>query len=464
MFSCCTFFRRVAHATSVALLVLCSAFAFAAPLDEIGVTALRALDPTLTGQGVSVAQPEATSFTNIDPLPGIDNDDFEVNPSAVGQPESLFTYTNSKGLTATTFPNAIGSESGHADMVGANFYGASSGVAPGVSHVDNYNANYFYNTIIRGGTATPAKVINQSFIFGSEVPAVDRNYDNYIANHNVIIVTGAGNGRGVSSPGTSYNGIDVAAFGGASSIGPALDGRSKPDLTAPAGFTSFSTPLVSGSAAILVQAGNLNRGGAGTSSLATDARTVKALLLNGAVKPPDWMHTPTAPLDPRYGAGVLNVYNSYQDLAAGRQVIGNVPTLRGWDFATVGPAAGNPNGAVTNHYYFTLAAGTPYQVTSTLVWNRRAGETTINNLDLVLLDRSTNTVVAGSFSTIDNVEHLFASLAAGEYDLQVRKNASGITPTEQYAIAFNFASVPEPSTAVLLTVGAAGFLARRRRG
>lgn len=106
---------------------------------QIGLTELLALDPTLTGTGVHVAQPEATSETN-----NIDNNDFEVRPSAVSQPASLFTYINSTGLTSGTFPNAVGTESGHANTVGGLFYGGVNGVAPGVSHVDSYNATFFF--------------------------------------------------------------------------------------------------------------------------------------------------------------------------------------------------------------------------------------------------------------------------------------------------------------------------------
>ena len=74
-------------------------------------------------------------------------------------------------------------------------------------------------------------------------------------------------------------------------IGPTSDGRSKPDIVSPgSGATSFSTPFVSGSAAVLMQAALRGDGGADTNS-ANDNRTIKALLLNGAVKPADWTNT-----------------------------------------------------------------------------------------------------------------------------------------------------------------------------
>ena len=100
-----------------------------------------------------------------------------------------------------------------------------------------------------------------------------------------------------------------------------------------------------------MQAGLRGDGGSDTNS-AADMRTVKALLLNGAVKPADWTNNPPSPLDPRYGAGVLNVFNSYEQLAGGKHgyiastsvptgsahpptgATGTIGALSGWDFNT----------------------------------------------------------------------------------------------------------------------------------
>src|SRR5208283_628756 len=199
-------------------------------------------------------------------------------------------------------------------------------------------------------------VVNQSFIFtGTTVSlqqAIDSAYDNYAAQYKTLFVSGIGNGGAVNPPATCYNGIGVGAYGGGSSVGPTLDnGRAKPDIMAPAGETSFSTPYVAGAAAVLMQAGLRGDGGNGTNS-AADIRMVKALLLNGAIKPADWTNNAPSPLDTRYGTGVLNVFNSYEQLAGGRHgyivstsvstggahpptgASGTVSTLSGWDFNT----------------------------------------------------------------------------------------------------------------------------------
>ena len=77
------------------------------------------------------------------------------------------------------------------------------------------------------------------------------------------------------APATCYNGLGVGCYGvgAASSIGPTVDnGRSKPDLTAPSTYTSFSTPYVSGAGAVLLQAAANGAGGTNLAA-AGDLRT-----------------------------------------------------------------------------------------------------------------------------------------------------------------------------------------------
>jgi len=283
-----------------------------------------------------------------------------------------------------------------------------------------------------------------------------------------LFISGIGNNSNdpPSAPSTCYNGIGVAVIDGSSSVGPVDNGRSKPDITAPGGITappgatSFSTPLVAGAAAILRQAGLRGDGGNATNA-ATDIRTLKALLLNGAIKPTNWTHTTTAPLDTRFGAGILNVFNSYKQLAAGKfnfveatfsTVLGgthppgtntnNVASLSGWDFNSI---ASSPAGDKINHYYFDVPAGSGKKsiFTATLVWNRGVNEISAKDLNLFLYDSSDSSVIASSVSAVDNVEHLYlTNLASGRYDLQVWKKG-GVTEfgSETYALAFEIFSM-----------------------
>src|SRR4051812_2032728 len=384
---------------------------------------------------------------------------FEVNPAAVGQPTSLFTWISSTA-TNSTFPNAAGAESFHADQVADSFFGTTNGVAPGVAHVDNYEAGSFYNSRVLSQTTISGKIANQSFIFTPPAAPYETAYDNYAARFGTLFVSGAGNSGTVSAPASCYNGIGVAAYGGSSATGPTSDGRSKPDITAPAGLTSFSTPLVSGAAAVLWEAAGRNDGGPSTAARAGDSRTIKALLLNGAEKPSDWTHVAPAPLDLRYGAGVLNLWNSYRQLRGAKQafnsttsnglgqshlppnIINNLPTRRGWDQNTIANAS--INAETVNHYFIDLRAATnrTFTLKTTLVWERQLNTPTINDLDLFVYDAVSNQLIASSLSPVDNVEHLYlTNLPPSRYDIQVLKNggpAKRVTSTETYALAFEF--------------------------
>jgi hypothetical protein len=440
----------------------------ASNLDTIGVTLLWAVTTNVNGAGIRVAQPEAYNGDN-----GSTNS-WEVNPTNVAQPVVLFTYTSGLG-TNTSYPNSVGDWSSHADAVGNNFYGLPNGVATNVAHVDNYDANYFWGSIV--DTANPANindpVVSQSFIFGS-VPSqvtvaqqqqIDSAYDNYAARYKTLFVSGAGNGGSVCPPSTCYNGVSVAVDNGSSSIGPTVDnGRAKPDITAPgypAGLTSFSTPYVSGAAAVLRQAGLRGDGGSDTNS-AADLRTVKALLLNGAIKPADWTNGAASPLDARYGAGVLNVFNSYEQLAGRRQTnfvsasvskdaahpptkaTNTIGVLSGWNFTNL--TSSSSLDAVA-HYYFNATNGVSnatFTATATLVWNRQHNQSGINNLNLFLYNAANSNLVAACTSAVDNVQHLFVPrLPQGRYDLQVlKKGGSYVSASETYALAFDFFSLP----------------------
>jgi hypothetical protein len=450
-------------------------------LDTIGVTLLRTVTTNLNGAGVRVAQPEAGA-----PY-------FEVNPvtNTVAQPVSLFTYISSSGST-NGYPNSLGAESQHADNVASNFYGLPFGVATNVAHVDNFDANYFiqvsYSVI--GSTTNwiatlPSyniddSVVNQSFIYTSPPIAVqqalDSAYDNYAAQYSTLFVSAVGNVGAVSPPATCYNGIGVADYGGGSSVGPTPDnGRAKPDITTPQTATSFSTPEVSGSAALLMQAGLRGDGGSNTNS-AADIRAVKALLLNGAIKPVDWTNNPPSPLDTRYGAGILNVFNSYEQLAGGQHgyiVATSVPTgnphpptgasgtisaRSGWDFNTLSSSSTSDE---VNHYYFNVSNGlnnAVFTATATLAWNRQLNKTNINNLDLFLYDALSSNLVAASTSVVDNVQQIWLpQLPQGRYDLQVLKHGgfNTVSSSETYALAWEFfcmtLNTTQSGTNVMLT-------------
>lgn len=443
--------------------------AMAGALDDIGITALRNADPTLTGNGIAVIQVEAGASA------------YQVDPATVHLSPSQFTYINYSGTTPVivtsstyTTPNAAGGTSSHANSVARNFYGnATSGVdlgaAPGVSTIDNYSADSYCEYVIAANNLPSsidprlhdARIVNQSFIFTEgQVDEYDQYFDWYAEVHDVLFVSAIGNGGSTIHPAslsTAYNGIGVAALGiAAPTIGPTTDGRSKPDITAPSNATSYSTPYVSGCAAVLMQAAARGDGGGGTENIAGHIQTVKALLLNGAVKPAGWSNTSTQPLDITYGAGQLNVFNSWRELSVGQQTVSAAGTvsrgadhmpdsasndrlLRGWDYAEL---TSSPSKDAVNDYFITLPGqvGGSFWLTATLVWNRQAGESQINNLDLFLYNVTDQSLVDMSISTVDNVEHLYVGGLdpADTYALQVWKDGGSVVSNlENYALAYD---------------------------
>jgi hypothetical protein len=414
-------------------------------LETTGLVAMRRERPSITGSGIPVAHPEGDAGGGA----------WQVNP--VFNPNIFFTWTSSSG-TATNFPNSVGIASDHANGVAMYFYANGSlGVAPGVPRVDSYEADYFIEEVVIPRQTNGAQVVNQSFIV---VGSLDSFYDAYATRYNVLFVSGMGNTPDAPpSPGSAYNGIGVGIISDTaqSSIGPTTDGRAKPDIVAPFFCcSSFTTPQVAGAAALLLQAGAGNDGGAATASVATNASVIKALLLNGAVKTTNWTNGFRRPLDARYGAGVLNMYNSDLQLRGGRHVAiatnsvslnaphpptgdtNNVASLRGWDFSTIQHAVLNDRVA---HYYFNLPTNHgAFSATATLVW--KLGTGVLTNLDLFLYETTGNTLVTCSTSSVDNVEHIFVpKLPAGRYDLQVLKRGSALPGSESYALAFDFAPV-----------------------
>ena len=549
---------RGSGALSAACLVLiaagCSAGAGMAYADsilqQVGVTQLQQLVPGLTGGGMAVAQVEAPNAVGGVACP---------DPALLGQPSSKFTFIGADGSVSTVYSSST--YSGHAEMVASFFYGnGGQGVAPGVSAVDCYDVLYFQPSIIAAGTPplmnvsgipspqSPA-VVNQSFVYEGISESADQTYtsewDSYAAKYNTLFVSAIGDGAelswsysSVNPPSDMYNGIAVAAFGGATGIGPTGDGRSKPDITAPGTYTSFSTPIVSGVATLMEQAGRgtdlpgpvglnssdaaiIAQGATAYTAAATDIRTVKALLLNGAVKPVGWTNSYSVnngtytynavstkaitPLDPRYGSGVVNAYNSYENLAGGEhnyssatsQSIAALPsvtssptanfsgsvseaasatnpaTVTGWNLATI--AATSTSNAVENYdFNLTGTSVNSWDLTATLTWNKDYNASGINHLMLFLLN-SSGQQVASSTSMLDNVQQIninpalgINSLAPGQYDLAVEMlgGVNAISTSDTYALAWNFVdptTVPEPAALATFAIGLAMFMLPRKR-
>ncbi|HEY4328167.1 MAG TPA: S8 family serine peptidase, partial [Phycisphaerae bacterium] len=228
-------------------------------MDQIGVTQLRAEVPSLTGAGIIVAQPEAT---DVDMGTFFDHDDFEVSPTAASVTVPI-TYYDKNGNVTTIYDSTRHSQ--HADTVASFLAGNGIGVATQLSQILNFNANYYEEYVLQN-VALPIQpqVINQSFTQDAGGPytaaVIDQAWDTFVITQNVLIASGAGNGGDVLLPATAFNVIAVGAYLGHSSVSEPGQ-LAKPDIVVPMpttpvdySYTSFSTPVVSGAAALLLQA------------------------------------------------------------------------------------------------------------------------------------------------------------------------------------------------------------------
>lgn len=398
---------------------------------------------------------------------------------------SFLPNTGISDFTGKTFTNLRPNDaqtvtiSGHSTGVAQNFFGNSTSLSPGVTQVDVYEANDFVNfrqqrNTLNNPETVQASVLNHSYIgFGLTAPQaieINARLDYTVNRDNVTSVVALNNGVGAVPQlyGQSYNSIVVGRSDGQHSFGTTTisgAGRTKPDIVTPQGSTSMATPVVSSAAALLHSAAVANS--------MTDARnseTMKAIIMAGATKTefPGWSNTTTRPLDTVFGAGELNIYNSYKILLGGEQAGSTTQpimasSLRGWDYAD----SINPLGSL--FWNFEVTAGQEITEASILLtWNAQYGTSNFNNtLSLANMDmrfyNSTGgflgTLLSSSLSTVDNVEHIYLkNLAAGTYTLAINSNIS-----TSFGLAWNLVAVPEPTSLMLVGLVATLSVSVRRR-
>lgn len=415
--------------------------------DEIGYTklALELGGGLPTGSGIGVTQVEASSTTvaPIDYMPDTSLSEF-----------SGKTFTPLSGSAAV---------SAHATLVAQFFFGSTTSVAPGVTDIHNYDANgWLQSGFLNFNTTSAPKAETQKITNSSWIGTIDnggpsdvnalRRFDFAIQQSGFLGVVGLNNGNPGIVPallGSCYNGISVGLTNGSHSYGTNTadgTGRTKPELVAPSNATSFATPMVASTAAMLSQGAPAN---------ATRPVTMKAILMAGATKSqfPAWSRTVTRPLDAVYGAGQVNVYNSQHILAAGQQAAGTSATVgrKGWDFAATTSGS--------KLYFFDIPAGGTSSLSAVVTWNRTIADTIagpswgspssfLANLTLKLFAASGFTVgaqVDASTSAVDNVEHIWQpTLSPGRYAMEVTADTTGVS----YGIAW----ISVPTVTIAATV------------
>ena len=283
--------------------------------------------------------------------------------------------------------------------------------------------------------------------------------DEHIDTYDVILVQAAGNDGEISSVSsigkdTGYNAISVASADDFNTVGIGDDmlsdfssrgpsqvlNRKKPDITAVGSVvrttranwadpgvndfmnndgTSFSAPVVSGFATLLVDQLDL-----------PDALVPKALLINHAI-----------PMSDNFTPGNINddyilpVGTSNWNSSWGWGYLDSVNALGGSNLQLTSTVAeaGHPN--IPAVRFYRSNKNQSVTIKSTLVWNKHK-DMGLTDLDLFVYDATNGNETARSYSGVDNVEQV--SIAPQDYVLKVEPYTNTL-PTdlefENYALA-----------------------------
>jgi len=450
---------------------------------DIGYTQLVSEEgiDTPDGSGIRVTQIEASTAGSGNPavyLPDGSHSEFATT-----------TITDKSGATTSTF-------SSHATSVGKTFYGGASSIAPGMSLVDAFLADdWLQGGFLRFGGMKPlvssSRIANHSWIgdFGvANNSDLLRRTDWVVARDEFIQCVGVKNNASANQPlmSSAYNVIAVGKSDGANGFGAAaidtdyVSGRTRPELVAPKSTSSSATPVVAASTALLIEHGQNNP------SLSTDpvetstsnrygdtiyntgrSEVIKAVLMAGADRSTantsisditdyraDPINQTTNGLDPRFGAGQVNIYNSFQIIDAGEQNsdedigAGNI-SADGFDYDPSFGGSGGSNSLAS--YYFSTGAD-QVMLSTTLAWNIKidggngtdfSGAAELYDLDLNLYDiTGSKVLLESSRSTIDNTETIWVQLSANRsYLLEVvRGSGQGLFKWD-YALAWHMVDI-----------------------
>ena len=388
-----------------------------------------------------------------------------------------------------------GSYSSHATSVAKMFYGNRS-IAPAIDTVHTYWADqWLQSNVLNHGTGKPqstsARIGNHSWVGNILKPAIITNIlrriDWMIETDDFLQIVGTRNSIGTNYNllSSAYNVLAVGKTDGNHSTGsPLIDktylaDRNRTEIVAPFSVTSTATPVVTAAAALLIETGHshpeLSTDPVKTSSIFRNGNTIynaerseviKAALLAGASRLTkntntlanikDYRitakHQTRNGLDARFGAGQLNVYNSYHIIAAGEQNSKedggedstSIKTF-GFDYDPTFGGASDSNNIAS--YYFSTDS-TQKTLTASLSWHIDidsgnqprifSGKAHFYDLDLYLYDvTDKKTLIIRSNSQIDNSENIWQSLNPNrKYLLQVMPKSGQNSFNWDYALAW----------------------------
>ncbi len=357
-------------------------------------------------------------------------------------------------FTGKTFTMKSGTAdySWHGDWVAQHIFGKAPaapryGMATGVTGIDVYEVNSWLGSgFLRNGTNSApltetSEVQSHAWIYipteVSEEPEmleILRRLDHSVNGSNYVPCVGMNNDGANTVPvlmATAANVISVGLTSGAHSRGLTaspydVPGRTKPEVVAPADFTSFATGMVCGAVTVLRSAA--------TTTNAQRNETLRAVLLAGATKKefPNWARTTARPLDAIYGAGEINLYHSYKILTTAEQSNSstNPVALQGWDYRLLTSNS-------TSDYVLQIPASLQgASLSAVLIWNRFLAfnngtgiwtPSAVPNLNLKLYKGTANpgTQIDTSDSQVDNLEHVWQpALTSGTYRLRITGDSS----------------------------------------
>ncbi|MEI8340282.1 MAG: S8 family serine peptidase [Verrucomicrobiota bacterium] len=268
--------------------------------------------------------------------------------------------------------------------------------------------------------------------------------------------------------------------------------------------TSFAAPHVTGEAALLYGAatfpltsGTTNKG----TALSTDHKLIKAILINSADKIPgldangnaqsSWQPglvvtgsdgTPTAlaPLNYAVGSGKADANRAFQEYSESGNSF--------WDLNALSTEGSGRFYTFGTGKFISLSSNQPFlfSLTATLVWDRHVDLTVstdlndpsvgsvtkdlLSDLDLILQEEISPGVWSNIFisaGTLGNIDQIYMPELSGtaNYRLEVLATtlADPATGGEDYALAVDFQTVPEPGTGLLTVEVFLLFVTLRRK-
>ena len=492
---------------SIIMLLLCYplAAAYAGYKENTGYTRLQAeLGASLpNGSSVKAALVEAA-------ISMVDHDN---NPETPDVPVYLPDPGNSQfsGKTLNVMSGAeSGLYSGHASGSGRLFFGNSSSQSSGINEIDCFLADHWIGTgFLNAGYDTPqplssaSRVASHSWVGSYTEPAdssnVLRRLDWVIDTDEFIQIAAMNNGSANRPlPGSSFNAITVGRTdanhprGSVDLDSTYTSGRVRPDVVAPVSYTSSATPIVASAAALLVDTGHSNTGlstdpvttfttnrNGDTIYNAERSEVIKAALMAGADRytnndieaditdyRTDAANQASNGLDIRFGAGQVNIFNSYHIIAGGEQNSAeDFPEEKGeidWFGFDYDPFFGGLEESNKEASYYFTAEEEHLILTASLVWNididggeedNFDGAAELYDLDLYLFDMTGGMFLGSSKSAVDNTENIRLLLENDhDYMLQILPGESQEDFQWDYALAWqiNAASVPIPGAVWLI--------------